>query len=95
MTEPQSPDLAALNLLGRIDRLESIDEIRQLAAKYSLALDMRDSDAWVGLFPEDIKVSENQSGRLALKTWFDETMRQQFDGTLASYRRPYHRVHRP
>jgi hypothetical protein len=31
--------------MARIDRLESIDEIRQLAAKYSLALDMRDMDA--------------------------------------------------
>ena len=76
MTEPGTMDLAA-----RIDRLESIDEIRQLAAKYSLALDMRDSDAWVGLFPEDIKVSENEVGRAALKRWFDETMRIQFDGT--------------
>ncbi|MBT7750923.1 MAG: nuclear transport factor 2 family protein, partial [Porticoccaceae bacterium] len=28
------------NLTARIDRLESLDEIRQLAAKYSLSLDM-------------------------------------------------------
>jgi hypothetical protein len=77
MTETAAqPDLAA-----RIDRLESIDEIRQLAAKYSLALDMRDSDAWVGLFPEDVKVSETTSGRPALRRWFDETMRPQFTGT--------------
>jgi hypothetical protein len=69
------------DLEARIDRLESLDAIRQLAAKYSLALDMRDADAWVGLFPEDIKVSENQTGRAALRRWFDETMRQQFDGT--------------
>ena len=32
-------------LLARLDRLESIDEIRQLAGKYSLSLDMRDLDA--------------------------------------------------
>ena len=31
------------DLLARIDRLESLDAIRQLAAKYSLALDMRDA----------------------------------------------------
>ena len=30
------------SLEQRIDRLESIDEIRQLAGKYSLSLDMRD-----------------------------------------------------
>jgi len=68
-------------LLRRIDRLESIDEIRQLAAKYSLALDMRDADAWANLFPEDVKVSKDKSGRAALRDWFDETHRMQFDGT--------------
>ena len=35
------------DLEARIDRLESLDEIRQLAAKYSLAFDMRDADAWL------------------------------------------------
>lgn len=69
------------DLADRIDRLESIDAIRQLAAKYSLALDMRDADAWVGLFPEDVKVGGGGEGRAALRAWFDETMRKQFDGT--------------
>ena len=68
-------------LLARIDRLESLDAIRQLPAKYALALDMRDADAWVGLFPEDIKVGNGQQGRAALRAWFDETMRGQFAGT--------------
>jgi hypothetical protein len=69
------------DLEARIDRLESIDAIRQLAAKYSLALDMRDADAWVGLFPADVKVGNGESGRAALRSWFDATMRKQFDGT--------------
>ena len=30
------------DLASRIERLESLDQIRQLPAKYSLALDMRD-----------------------------------------------------
>lgn len=68
-------------LLARIDRLESLDAIRQLPAKYALALDMRDADAWVGLFPQDIKVGNGQQGRAALRAWFDETMRGQFAGT--------------
>lgn len=75
MSEPV-PDL-----LARIDRLESLDAIRQLAAKYSLALDMRDADAWVNLFPEDVQVGGGKSGRKALRDWFDETMSRQFDGT--------------
>ncbi len=40
----------------RIDRLESIEEIRQLVAKYALSLDMRDLDAHVNLFAPDIRV---------------------------------------
>jgi|TARA_R100000501_G_scaffold17919_2_gene35019 hypothetical protein len=69
------------DLERRIDRLESIDAIRQLAAKYSLALDMRDANAWVGLFPEDVRVGDGKTGRTALRAWFDDTMRRQFTGT--------------
>jgi hypothetical protein len=68
-------------LEARLARLESLDEIRQLVAKYCLALDMRDLDALCGLFPEDVRVSKDASGRRALKRWFDETLRAQFTGT--------------
>ena len=74
MARPASVD-------ARIDRLESLDEIRQLVAKYCLALDMRDLDALCGLFPEDVRVSKHEIGRRALKRWFDETLRTQFTGT--------------
>jgi ketosteroid isomerase-like protein len=66
---------------ARLERLESTDEIRQLVAKYCLALDMRDLDALVGLFPEDVRVSRDESGRQALRRWFDQTLREQFTGT--------------
>ncbi len=69
------------DLLRRIDRLESLDAIRQLAAKYSLALDMRDLDAMVNLFPEDVRVSRDETGRAAFRRWMDDTLRQQFTGT--------------
>ncbi len=68
-------------LLARIDRLESIDEIRQLAGKYSLSLDMRDLDAHVNLFAPDIRVSREKVGRAHLKAWLDDTLRNQFTGT--------------
>ena len=68
-------------LLQRVDRLESLDEIRQLAAKYSLSLDMRDLDAHVNLFAADIRVSREQVGREHLKRWLDDTLRLQFTGT--------------
>lgn len=68
-------------LLARLDRLEAIEEIRQLAAKYSLSLDMRDLDAHVNLFAPDIRVSRERIGRAHLKAWVDETLRNQFTGT--------------
>ena len=74
---PWSPDTAE----ARLDRLESLDVIRQLVAKYCLALDMRDLDALCGLFPEDVRVSREETGRRALKVWFDQTLREQFTGT--------------
>tara|TARA_R110002124_G_scaffold3292_3_gene22460 strand:+ start:2696 stop:3337 length:642 start_codon:yes stop_codon:yes gene_type:complete len=73
--------MAEQALLARIDRLESLDEIRQLAAKYSLSLDMRDMDAHVNLFVEDIRVSRDKVGRAHLKRWLDDTLRLQFTGT--------------
>jgi len=69
------------DLLARLDRLESLDQIRQLVAKYSLSLDMRDLDAHVNLFAHDIRVSRELTGRAHLKRWLDDTLRLQFTGT--------------
>jgi uncharacterized protein (TIGR02246 family) len=68
-------------LLARIDRLESLDAIRQLPARYALALDMRDMDAMVGLFPADVRVGRDASGREALRAYMDRTLRSPFTGT--------------
>lgn len=69
------------NLEARIDRLESLDAIRQLPAKYALTLDMRDIDMMVTLFPEDVRVGKDASGRKALRTYMDGTLRSPFTGT--------------
>ena len=74
----RTDDFAALS--RRIDRLESLEQIRQLPARYALALDMRDLDALAGLFPEDVEVGKSR-GREALRAWFDRTLRVQFTGT--------------
>lgn len=70
-----------MSLEARIDRLESLDAIRQLPAKYALALDMRDMDAMVSLFEEDVRVGKGASGRLALRAYMDRTLRSPFTGT--------------
>ena len=72
-------DLDAMQ--ARIQRLESIEEIRQLVAKYALSLDMRDLDAHVSLFAPDIRVGADAVGRAALRSWLDATLRNQFTGT--------------
>ncbi|MDP3674912.1 MAG: nuclear transport factor 2 family protein [Novosphingobium sp.] len=77
MTESTSD----ISLLARIDRLESLDHIRQLPAKYALALDMRDMDAMVSLFPADVRVGREASGRAALRAYMDGTLRSPFTGT--------------
>ena len=69
------------SLAERIDRLESLDAIRQLVARYSLSLDMRDLDAHVNLFVDDIRVGKERSGRAELRGWLDDTLRNQFTGT--------------
>ena len=73
--------MADEDFAARLDRLESLDEIRQLVAKYALSLDMRDLDAHVNLFAPDIRVSRDRVGRSHLKRWLDDTLRLQFTGT--------------
>ena len=70
-----------MSIEERLDRLESLDEIRQLAAKYSVTLDMRDMDMHVNLFVPDVRVGRDRSGRQELKKWADATFRDQFIGT--------------
>src|SRR5947208_2666445 len=60
----------------RLDRIESLADIRQLPYRYALALDSRDMDALVALFVPDVQVGREQRGRAALKDWFTATMRK-------------------
>lgn len=64
------------DLIARLERAEALDQIRQLAAKYALALDMRDFDAMANLFVEDVGVPGKQRGRQAMKRWYAQTMRE-------------------
>lgn len=76
MNEPSRSDLQA-----RVQRLEALDEIRQLAAKYAVALDMRDLDAVVNLFVDDVGVPGKRRGRAALRAWYDTEMRRDLMGS--------------
>lgn len=59
----------------RVDQLIAYEEIRQLVARYAVAVDSRDLDALVALFADDVKVGRDQRGRDALRRYFDRSLR--------------------
>jgi hypothetical protein len=59
-----------------VQRLASIEEIRQLVARYALATDSRDLDMLVGLFVDDVQVGADQRGRDALRSFFERSLRE-------------------
>ncbi len=61
--------------MSDVERLLAYEEIRQLAARYALALDSRDLDALVALFVEDVRATRESRGRDALRAFFAETLR--------------------
>ena len=69
------------DLEARIARLEAIDEIRQLAAKYAVALDMRDFDSLANLFVDDVGVPGKGRGRAAMREWYDAQIRRSLLGS--------------
>lgn len=60
---------------ARLDRMESLAEIRQLAFRYAVAVDARDLDALVSLFTPDVRVGRDTRGRDPLKAWFAGILR--------------------
>jgi ketosteroid isomerase-like protein len=69
-----------LTIDERLDRVEAVQAIQQLAFRYALAVDMRDLDSLAGLFVDDIVVSASSSGRESLRCMFAEILRR-FDST--------------
>lgn len=60
--------------VDRIDRLVAHDEIRQLAARYAVAVDSRDLDELVSLFVPDVRVGRDLVGRDALRASFEASL---------------------
>lgn len=61
---------------GGLGRLLAHEEIRQLVARYAVAIDSRDLDALVALFVEDVRVGDEARGRGALRAFFDVSLRE-------------------
>jgi ketosteroid isomerase-like protein len=62
--------------MDALERLIAKDQIRDLAHRYSIAMDSRDLDALVALFVEDVRVGRERSGRTALRDDFDRQLRE-------------------
>jgi SnoaL-like domain len=60
--------------LTPVERAVARDEIRQLAARYAVALDSRDLDGLAGLFVDDVRVGRGRQGRAALRDFFHDSL---------------------
>jgi hypothetical protein len=69
-----APTWNPTTLEERMDRLEAIDQIRQLAHRYALAVDTRNLDDLAALFVEDVRVGRDLSGREAIKQWYGRSL---------------------
>ena len=58
-----------------LSRLLAHEQIRQLVARYALAIDGRDLDGLVALFVDDVRVGRDLVGREALRGSFDASLR--------------------
>jgi ketosteroid isomerase-like protein len=61
--------------MSELEQLLAYEHIRQLANRYALAINMRDMDAVVELFVDDVKVVGGRTGRDALKETFRQHMK--------------------
>ncbi|MSQ25893.1 MAG: nuclear transport factor 2 family protein [Dehalococcoidia bacterium] len=59
-----------------LDRLLSLDQIRQLASRYAHAVDSRDLHSLAALFVDDVSLGAGGTGRDALKRNFDTRLRR-------------------
>lgn len=58
--------------MNDVERLLAYEEIRQLVSRYALAMDGRDLDALVGLFVEDYRHWNGETGRAPLRAEFEQ-----------------------
>ena len=63
-------------LQRRVDRLESLDAIRQLASRYGELIDRRDLDGVAEMFVDDVRVTRTVSGRAALRASLEDQCRR-------------------
>lgn len=69
--------------MSDVERLLAYEEIRQLAARYALAMDSRDLDALVALFVDTVGHWDGRVGREPLKEGFEWSFRAGMAGRMS------------
>ena len=75
MTDADDPGSGPGTTVDAVERLVAVEAIRQLVARYAVAVDSRDLDTLVGLFVADVRVGRGATGREALRASFDDALR--------------------
>ncbi len=65
--------------MSDVEQLVAYEQIRQLASRYALAVNLRDLDALVELFVDDVRAGRGRSGRDALKENFARHLTTEVD----------------
>lgn len=65
----------SVELVARVDRIESTLAIQQLPIRYALAVDGRDIDAWLALFVEDVDCGALGKGRDKLRSFIEPALK--------------------
>jgi ketosteroid isomerase-like protein len=73
-----------MNPEAELDRLLSYEAIRQLVARYAVAVGARDSEAIAAMFVEDVQLAPGVVGRSALKASYDEMLSGQGASILST-----------
>ena len=63
-----------MDALSPLERLVAHDAIRQLVARYAVAMDARDFDAVAALFVADVRVGRDAHGRAALAEYLRDAV---------------------
>lgn len=75
MTDQGEPRRRTRKTASELERLLAYESIRQLVARYAVAIDSRDLDTLVGLFVDDVRVGALGTGRAVLRKSFETSLR--------------------
>jgi ketosteroid isomerase-like protein len=74
-SDPDGSSVLVTPAQDDLDRLLAYEAIRQLVARYAVAVDARDIETLVNLFVDDVHAGSSGNGRAALRGSFESSLR--------------------